>query len=417
MEKRSLFEKIFGKKTDNTFQGKPFELVNTTSSKFYPWTGNIFDSDIVRSAIRPIADSIGKLSAKHIRGTDKININPAPWIKEILEQPNPYMSMQDFLTKMTFQRELTHNAFAYVQRDGQGYPVALYPIPFSGIELVEYSGELFARFNFYTGKRMTVPYLDLIHLRKDFNSNDFYGDSGTLCLKNIMEVINTTYQGVVNAVKTSAVIKWILKFKSVLKPEDRELQVSDFVKNYLSITNTGGAAASDPRYDLEQVKETNYVPNAAQMKEAVQRLYSYFGVNDAIVQNKYTEDEWLSFYESRIEPIVIQLSHAFTRIFFSVRERGFGNKIVFESSNLAYASMGTKLNLVQLVDRGALSPNEWRQVLNLAPIDGGDKPIRRLDTAEVDAKNVKNNEKGDDVDNGDEEGKKIDGTKGNGESE
>ena len=43
--------------------------------------------------------------------------------------------------------------------------------------------------------------------------------------------------------------------------------------------------------------------------------------------------------------------------------------------------MQTKLNLLQMVDRGALTPNEWRQVLNLAPIDGGDVVIRRLDTA------------------------------------
>lgn len=383
LERRSLFEKIFGGKKDKSNQGKNFELVNTSSSTFYPWTGNLFDSDIVRSAIRPVATTIGKLSAKHLRGTDKININPSPWIKEILEQPNPYMSMQDFLTKMTFQRELTHNAFAYVLRDDKGNPFELYPIPFAGMELIEIAGELFAKFRFFTGKQMTVPYLDLMHLRKDFNSNDFYGDSGTLVLKNIMEVINTTDQGMVNAVKNSAVLKWILKFKSVLKPEDKDIQVAEFVKNYLSITNTGGAAASDPRYDLEQVKETNYVPNASQMEKATQRLYSYFGVNDNIVQNKYNEDEWLAFYESRIEPIVIQLSNAFTRIFFTRKERSFGNRIVFESSSLAYASMQTKLSLVQMVDRGAMTPNEWREVLNLAPIEGGDKPIRRLDTAEV----------------------------------
>jgi hypothetical protein len=230
-----------------------------------------------------------------------------------------------------------------------------------------------------------------------------------------MEVVNTTDQGMVNAVKSSAVIKWLLKFKAVLKDEDRDLQVSKFVKNYLSLTNTGGAAASDPRYDAEQVEQKNYVPNALQMDKVTQRIYSYHGVNDNIVQNKYNEDEWLAFYESKIEPIVIQLSHAFTRIFFTARERGFGNRIVFESSNLAYASMATKLNLVQLVDRGALTPNEWREVLNLAPIEGGDKPIRRLDTAEVDP-NKEDDTEGDDGDAGNQKGKKVDGAQGDRQS-
>ena len=45
--------------------------------------------------------------------------------------------------------------------------------------------------------------------------------------------------------------------------------------------------------------------------------------------------------------------------------------------------MNTKLNLVQMVDRGSMTPNEWRRVLNLGPIEDGDTPIRRLDTAKV----------------------------------
>jgi hypothetical protein len=74
------------------------------------------------------------------------------------------------------------------------------------------------------------------------------------------------------------------------------------------------------------------------------------------------------------------MSSEFTKKLFSRRERGFGNKIVFESSNLTFASMATKLNLVNYVDRGIMTPNEVREVLNMAPLDGGDQAIRRLDT-------------------------------------
>lgn len=384
MEFRNLFSKIFGSEKNGAPPMKWFELISSSDSTFYPWNGRAFESDIVRAAIRPKANAIGKLNAKHVRGSgEAMKINPEPYIKAILEEPNPYMSMQDFLTKMTFQRELNHNAFAYVKRNEMGYPLEIYPIPYSGIELLEKAGEVFLRFQFWNGQQITVPYVDLIHLRKDFNSNDFFGDKGTKALKDIMEVITTTDQGIVAAVKTSAVIKWILKFKSVLKPEDIDEQLKKFTKNYLSMANTGGAAASDPRYDLEQVKDNSYVPNAAQMDRSVQRLYSYFGVNDAIVQGKWTEDQWNAFYEAEIEPIVIQLSNAFTRAFFTKQKRAMGNKIIFEANSLQYASMDTKLKLVAMVDRGAMIPNEWREVLNMGPIEGGDKPIRRLDTAEV----------------------------------
>ena len=132
------------------------------------------------------------------------------------------------------------------------------------------------------------------------------------------------------------------------------------------------------------------------MDKSIQRLYSYFGVNEKIVQNKYDENEYLAFYESEIEPIAMQLSNAFTRAFFTKREIGFGNKIVFDASSLAFASMQTKLNLVQFVDRGMMTPNEVRQIMNLAPIEGGDVVVRRLDTAPINAKEIDEEVKADD---------------------
>ena len=61
---------------------------------------------------------------------------------------------------------------------------------------------------------------------------------------------------------------------------------------------------------------------------------------------------------------------------------------------MQYASNSTKLAMVAMVDRGALTPNEWRFIFNLAPVEGGDVPIRRLDTAAVD-ESKNNKEDGD----------------------
>ena len=94
-------------------------------------------------------------------------------------------------------------------------------------------------------------------------------------------------------------------------------------------------------------------------------------------------NEWNSFYEGQIEPVNKQMQGEYTRKLFTRKERGFGNAIMFDSSSLAYASMSTKLGLVQMVDRGAMTPNEWRLILNLSPLEGGDIPVRRSDTAPV----------------------------------
>ncbi|SFI35873.1 MULTISPECIES: phage portal protein [unclassified Bacillus (in: firmicutes)] len=380
-----LFDKMFGRKKSENMTTR-FEMVNDEGGGFYSWNGNLYQSDIVRSCIRPKSKAVGKLIAKHIRDNSiEFKVNPDPYLRFILEEPNPLMTGQVMQEKLATQLELNNNAFAYIKRDELGFASEIYPIPCVSIEVVENSlGDIFLKFYFKTGKRMTIPYTDIIHLRKDFNDDDFFGDHPGKSLSSLMEIVNTTDQGIVKAIKNSAVVKWILKFKSVLKQEDIDTQVQNFVKNYLSIDNVnGGAASSDPRYDLEQVKPEAFVPDSKQMQETIQRIYNFFNTNDKIIQSKYTEDEWNAYYESEIEPLAMQLAGEYTRKLFSRRERGFGNKIIFEASSLQYASMSTKMNLVQMVDRGAMTPNEWRSILSLGPIEGGDKPIRRLDTALV----------------------------------
>lgn len=363
------------------------QLIQDKGNSFYSWNGKIYQSDILRSCITPRATAIGKLVAKHIRNNSQegIVINPEPYIRFLLEEPNPYMTGQMLLEKMINQLELNNNAFALINRDEFGYPCEIYPITATSAEAIyDKNGVLYLRFTLRNMKIVTFAYSDVIHLRQDFNENDIFGTSRAEALTPLMEIVTTTDQGIVKAIRNSSAIKWLLLFKQSLRPEDLKKATKEFVDNYLSIdSETGGAAAADAKYDAKQVEPKDYVPNATQMDKTLQRIYSLLGTNEKIIQSKFTEDEWISYFEAKIEPIAIQLSNEYTRKIFSRRERGFGNKIIFEAANLQYASMNTKLQLVQMVDRGALTPNEWREVFNLAPIKGGDEPIRRLDTAVV----------------------------------
>ena len=101
------------------------------------------------------------------------------------------------------------------------------------------------------------------------------------------------------------------------------------------------------------------------------------------MKSSFSENEWISYYEAQVEPDLLQFATEHTRKLWNRRQRAFGNRLYLESSNLQYASMSTKLALQAMVDRGAMLPNEWRAVLGLAPVAGGDEPIRRLDTQPV----------------------------------
>ena len=375
----------------NIFNRSPsvtrFELIEDRGNGFYSWNGTVFKSDIVRACIRPQARAIGKLVPQHIRDNkiDKtFTVNPEPYIRFLLEEPNPYMSGQVFQEKMATQLELNNNAFALLVRDENGYPTEMYNIPCVSAEaLYDKQGLLYLRFTNRNGKTVTYPYSDIIHLRQDVNENDIFGESIRESLLPLMEVVSTTDQGIIKAIKNGGLIRWLLKFNQTLRPEDLKEQTKTFVENFLDVKNNVGAAGVDAKADAKQIDPKDYVPNAAVIDRTTQRIYSFLNTNDKIVQSKFTEDEWNAYYESKIEPIAMQLSNELTRKVFSRRERGFGNKIIYTANNLQYASMSTKLGLQAMVDRGAMTPNEWREVLNLPPVEDGDKPLRRLDTVQV----------------------------------
>jgi len=362
------------------------QMVTTYGEYYYSWDGKLYNSDIIRSCIRPKVKAIGKLQPKHSKKTEAGTvINPEPRIRFLLEEPNPYMTAQQLLEKMTTQLMLNGNAFALIVRDQYGYPEAIYPIPAVCAEAIyDDQASLYLRFTYTNGNTSTFAYDDIIHLRSDFNDHDIFGTSPVQALSQLMECIGTIDQGVVKAVKNSNLIRWLLEFNSSMRPEDIKAQTKNFADNYLSYeTESFGVAAVDQKVNAKQVQPNDYVPNASINDRLMDRVYSFFNTNKDIVQSSYSEDQWNAYYESEIEPVAIQLSNVFSVKLFSRRERAFGNKVLFEAANLAYSSMGTKLKLTDFLDRGIMNANEIREILSLPAIPGGDDYVRRLDTAPI----------------------------------
>lgn len=369
----------------NAGRNAVYKMITEQGNGFFAWNGKLYESDIVRSCIRPYAKAVGKLIAKHVRNDGKtFAVNPEPYIRFLLEEPNAYMCGQVMQEKVATQLALNNNAFILIVRDPNGIPEQLYPIPAAGVEAKYENQELYLKFYYLNGKTSMFPYSEVIHLRNDFNDNDLFGESPKEALMQLMDIVSTTDQGIIKAIKNSGVIRWLLKFSSSMRPEDLKSSVQEFVDNYLSISSsTFGAAGVDSKATAERIEPKDYVPNALQMDNTKKRIYAFFNTNEKIVHANYTEDEWNSYFELVIEPLAGQMSGEYTRKLFSRRERGCGNKIYFDAGNLHCASLSTKLALQAMVDRGALTPNEWRETLNLSPVPDGDKPLRRLDTQTV----------------------------------
>ena len=187
-----------------------------------------------------------------------------------------------------------------------------------------------------------------------------------------------------NAIKSTANLRGILKStKAMLSDEDVKRSKDRFVSDYMSMTNTSGIASLDSTQDFSPLELKPALANYKSVEELRLNIYRYFGMNEDVLTSQATGDKWQAFYEGKIEGFLLALGLELTNKIFTDRERGFKNEVLFESNRIAYLSIQDKLNLVQMVDRGSLTPNEWREALNLAPIKGGDEPIRRLDTAPI----------------------------------
>lgn len=364
------------------------KMVTTLGDFYYAWDGKMYQSDIVRACIRPKVKAIGKLVGKHIRDDPTnggLTVNPDANIRFLLEEPNPYMTGQQMQEKVANQLCLNNNAFILIVRDENGKVMQLYPIPCVTAE-AKYNGngELFLKFQYRNGKQGVFRYSDVIHLKQDYNEDDIFGESPAQALTTMMEVIGTIDKGIVRAIKNSGVVRWLLKYTASMRDEDIKRNVQSFVDNYLAVeTDSFGAAGVDAKADVQRIEPKDYVPNAAITDRTIERIYSFFNTNKKIVQSAYNEDEWTAYYEAEIEPVVVQMHQTYTVRIFSRKERGFGNRITFEANNLQCASLTTKLAFQAMVDRGAMTPNEWRATMNMAPVPGGDQPIRRLDTQVV----------------------------------
>ncbi|EMF0045787.1 phage portal protein [Enterococcus hirae] len=377
--------KLFNRKVNETPKTvTKFQMIDEPSSGFVGFGGNVFEADIVRSAVRPLATAIGKTVPKH-RFNDKVNPNVN--VLMVLMEPNQIMSMQMLLEKTIWQYRVNGNAFIYVERDEKGKPIGLYPIVSNSLELLmNPAGEYFIKFYLRDGKPYTFRYSDLIHIRNDYTTNEILGDSLAPSLLPLLEVVQTTDQGIIAAIKNSNIVKWLLKFNQTLRPEDIKANTKQFVEDFLRTDSEGiGAAGVDSKADAVQVQPYSYVPEKEQSAATRQRILDLLNTNDNIVNSTFTENQWIAYYETQIEPVLIQLSDGFTKAFFTRRERALGHEIMFESNNLQFASMQTKLQMVGWLDRGVMTVNEYRTIaLGLEPVEGGDMRLLRKDTDRLD---------------------------------
>lgn len=374
-----LFDKIFKPQKMGAVQ-EYFQLLDTYTPVFRSLSGGVYETELTRSAIHAKAKHTAKLKPNMVGSAYKR-------LERILQtQPNEFMSTYEFLYRLRTYYEVETYTFILPLEDKEtGLIRGFYPLKSDQVALwTDKQGTLYLRYTFKNGQTATIEYSKVGVLSKMSYKNELFGD-GNGVLTPTMSMLSLQNQGIEEGIKQGAMIRFMAKIGRTLSPEDLEKERKQFTMSNLSSDNKTGMLIYDSKYDnVQQIKSEPYIIDDKQMNYIKQNVYSYFGVNEDILQNKFNEDTWNAFYEGEIEPFAIQLSLAMTNMLFNQKEKAFGNAIHFSANRLQYASNKTKLDVsVQLFDRGIFGTDDIAEIWNM-PITGNNKKYIRLEYAEVD---------------------------------
>ena len=342
---------------------------------------NIYASDVVQQAVNCIVLELKKLTPTHIREIGNDCTPVLGNIQTILNNPNEIMTTCDFIEKIGWSLFLNYNAFIvpiyYTYKDKTGvehrHYTSIYPIQPQTVDFIQdASDKLFVKFHFGDGSETTLPYSDVIHLRRNYSVNDFMGGNSqgqpdNAALLQTLQLNQDLLNGVSAAMKSSFAINGVVKYNTLMDDGKTEIALKE-LENKLKKSESGFLPL-DLKAEFTPISKEIKLVDAETLKFIDEKILRNFGVPLCILTGDYTKAQYEAFYQKTLEPIVNQLSQAFTKIMFTDRERSFGNKIMFYPKNLVFMSMSETLEMVRLLgDSGSLYENEKRVAFGLMPL-------------------------------------------------
>ena len=349
---------------------------------FTAFGDNVYASDIVVQSIRCKANEFKKLDPQHIRTADgKQQTITDSSIARVLKRPNPYMTQADFLEKITILRELTKNCYIYptyyVTKGGERFYTGLYPLKPQRVDYMQDDkGVMYLHFVFYNGYETTLPAAEVIHWRKDYGVNDYFGGSAfggddNDGLLTMLERYDLLTQGIAQALKCSCQINGIVKVNTYADEAKLETQKKDFLGRLKD--NESGLLFTDNKLEYTHMPRDVKLVDAETLKFFYETILRANGTSLAILNGDYTKAQKEAYYEHALEADIKSLGQAMSKVMFSDREAAFGNEIFLYPNDIAFMSMENKLAALQSgLPAGIFTKNEARALLGYPPVEGGD---------------------------------------------
>lgn len=349
---------------------------------FADFGNDIYASDIIVQAIRCKATEFKKLKPRHIRtGADgKQTVVNDSSIARCLRRPNDIMTQSDFFAKITILLELNKNAFIYptyyITNGGEKFYTGLYPLkPVSVEVLIDQSEKLYYRFTFGNGYQVDLPASDVIHWRKDYGVDDYFGGgmlggNDNRGLLKLLKEYDKLTQSIAVGLGVSMKINGIVKYNSYLDDDTTKAKQDEF--NEKLKNNESGILFTDLKTEYTSLPRDIKLVDKDTIEFFYQNILRTTGTSMAILNGDYTKAQKEAYYEHALEADIKSLGEAMSKVIFTEREASYGNEIILYPNSIVFMSMENKLSALQiLAPAGMILKDEGRELLGYPPLPDG----------------------------------------------
>jgi hypothetical protein len=296
---------------------------------------------------------------------------------------NPKMSATQGWEILARDYFMSNNAIAWIEWDYSNYRAplkAIWPLDpdKNSIQIVKGNkpGQIYLKFMLESEEKI-VDYDEIILITRNAKPSTLLGQ-GSKAVDTVLKVIQTHYEGVEQAIRQSAFIRFIIQSTTPLTPEVKKQKAKDFADTYLG-SDSASVAYIDGAQEITQVNSQAKYANADEVKTFKDDIFEYLSSNEKILRATYTGDEYQSYYESALEPFILKLMDELTYKLLTKGEIEKGNRIEVDVDRLQTASLKTR---VMIADRylklPVMVPNVISELLFLPKTENGDKEYATL---------------------------------------
>ena len=316
---------------------------------------------------------------------------PALRLHRLLKRPNREQGQYEWLELMLLQVKVAGNSFTHKVRSNASLPAELWQLSPERIEIIPGGDGLVEQYKLQIGggQHVTIPAMDVMHIKQPDLKDQYWGLSSVVPAAGAGDLDNQAIDYTRAFFKNAGAPAGLLKLKDKAKdPERKRLQQ---LWRERMTGNDGWHSISVLDADVE-FQEVGSRPDKLKLDfvfdSTESRICSSFGVPPVIVGVRlglirstfanYREAR-RSFWRETLAPLYRRISDKMTE--FIAAEFGTGIRVRFELSGIEelQESQESKRDFAMMAwDKGVITRNEAREVLDYEEVDGGDVFKKRM---------------------------------------